>query len=373
MSNGVPTAVKPEPATEQGTISNINNQLQVWKDKGAHVLAPLTLQTLPPMHRPIVVAVQIDPDTKNKEVYPQRGGGLSISSLGWKKIGDAIGIQWQPTECGRTDDGKDPDRVVYRMVGLVKALDGTWRKIIGDKEIYMPAIIEELTQNYRDKAEAYLNDPKDGPAFRKNFPTPEAIQGWITEKVRADAIQMRKHMLARAQSGAMARATKNLGIRETYTADELKKPFVFPKLVFTPDPTNPQDRQFLLMQGSGATNLLYPVHPATAPQPALIAVPPAEMPQEVAFIVPPDEDVTPATEAPAKEDQTRADFAGCDVEGQVQVLKELVTRKGYTKTVRGEMKAWKPEERRGFLDMLLTLPDVATKKPEPEPGKLPWE
>ncbi len=345
---------------EQTQVNDINQRLQSERTKGAHVLAPMTLQTIPPMHRPVVVSVQIDPDPNSKEVYKQRGGGLSLSAIAFKKLGDAIGIQWVPEECGRTDDGKDPDYVCYRMTGLVKALDGTWRKIIGDKEIRMSVIIEELTDSYREKAQKYLHDPKDGPDFCKSYPDPEV---WIAEKVRQDALQMRKHMLARAQSGALARATKALGIRETYTLEELKKPFVFPKLVFSPDPNHPQDRAFLLAQGAGAINQLYkPETPqsATLAQPAMNALP---APHEVAFLAPPDDQQRAMSNAPTPEEILRGDFLSASPTEQVEILKEMIKRKGYTGKISGELDKWTTQNRQSFFDRLLTMADVVTGKP----------
>ncbi len=350
-------------ADEQSQVNDVNQRLQTERAKGAHVLAPMTLQTIPPMHRPVVVSVTIDPDPLHKEVYPQRGGGLSLSAIAFKKLGDAIGIQWVPEECGRTDDGKDPDYVCYRMTGLVKALDGTWRKILGDKEIRMSVITEELTDSYREKAQKYLDDPKDGPAFRKQFPTEADVERWLAEKVRQDALQMRKHMLARAQSGALARATKSLGIRETYTAQELAKPFVFPKLVFSPDPNHPQDRAFLLAQGAGAINQLYkPEHPqpATVAQSAMTALP---APHEVAFLAPPDETQTVTSNEPTPDELLRGDFLNASPDEQSQMLQELIKKKAYQGKIQGELVKWTAQTRQSFFDRLLTMPDVVTGKP----------
>lgn len=343
---------------EQFQLDRVNEQLKSEKGKGAHLLAAATLQTIPAMHRPVVTSVNIDPDPKNKEVYPQRGGGLSLSAIAFKKIADAMGIQWVPEECGRRDDGRDPDYVCYRMSGLVKALDGTWRKIIGDKEIRMSVIREELTDSYRDKAQKYLDDPKDGPDFRKYYPDEAAVEQWVSEKVRQDALQMRKHMLSRAQSGALARATKSIGIRETYTAQELNEPFVFPKLVFTPDPTNPQDRAFLLAQGAGAMNQLYrPAEPATVSPGSMTALPPAHVPQEVAFLAPPDEPQERSA-LPTREESLRADFVAADPKGQVEVLQTLMKRKAYTGKIQGDLGKWSAPDRTAFFDRLLTLPDA---------------
>lgn len=360
MSSAAVTVIDPQ---EQSVLTEINARIQQEKLKGAHILAPLTLQTIPAMHRPVVVSVQIDPDPKNKEVYPQRGGGLSLSAIAFKKLGDAMGIQWVPEECGRMDDGKDPDYVHYRMTGLIKALDGTWRKIIGDKEIRMSVIIEELTDSKREKANKYLHDPKDGPEFKRRYPDPEV---WVQEEVRQEALQIKKHLLSRAQSGALARATKSIGIRETYTLQELQKPFVFPKLVFSPDPTHPQDRAFLLAQGAGAMNQLYKVEqPVTAAQPSLTALPPAQAPKDIAFLSPPD-DPALISIVPTKEESLRADFIAADPTGQVEVLRMLIQRKAYKGKIDGDMLRWKAADRTAFFDRLAAMPD-ASSGPSPLP------
>lgn len=351
-------------------ITAINTQLADWKKNGAHVLAPMTLQTIPAMHRPVVVVVEINADTNAKEVYPQKGGGLSLSAIGWKKIADAMGIQWDDQASRRLDDGRDPNRCEVRVVGRVKALDGTWRKIMGDKEIRMENVAEELRDNYREKAQKFLDDPKDGPEFRRAFPDPEV---WVEEKVRQDALQIKKHILARAQTGAMARAIKSIGIRETYTKEELRKPFVFPKLVAEFDPNHPEDRAFLRAQAAGAIDQLYqPVQRATEAQPALAALPPADAAfpehQALEYRQP---DSQPAQSLPTPDESLRADFRAADAAGQAQCLTALMARKGYTGKVQGDIQKWTPQQRTGFFDRLAAMPDKP--KAPGTPDDLPFD
>jgi len=344
-------------------ISAINEQIADWKRNGAHILAPMTLQTVPAMHRPVLAIVQIDPDPKNKEVYPQKGGGLSLSAIGWKKLADAMRIQWIPEECRQTDDGRDPNRCAYRMVGRVKSLDGTWRRLIGDKEVQMDVVREELQDSYREKARAYQDDPKDGPAFRRAFPTPEAIEGWIQEKVRQDALQIRKHRLSRAQTGALARAVKSIGVRETYSAAELAKPFVFPMLVPEFDPNHPGDRAFLRAQAVGAIEQYYPERPAPpapeppAPRPSLPG------PEELVAAYPEHRALhyqpAPASPPLTPLENLRADFYAADAIGQREVLERLIRQKGYAGKVQGQIEEWSLQQRAGFFDRLIAMPDVA--------------
>lgn len=336
-------------------IQSINGQLAEWKTKGAHVLGSLTLQTVPPMHRPVVVVVHIDADPNKKEVYPQKGGGLSLSAIGWKKIGDALDVQLVESQCGRRDDGRDPERVEYRMVGRIKALDGTWHTIMGDKEIRMQNVIEELTDSKREIAQKYLNDPKDGPAFKRAYPDPEV---WVQEKVRQEALQIRKHLLARAQTGAFARMIKMKGIRETYTAQELQKPFVFPKLVAEFDQNNPEDRAFLRAQAAGAIDQLFlPAQRATEPQPSMQ---PHHESKAQAFELYEVPQVAEALPPPDPYASLRADFQAADPKGQVEVLTGLIKQKGYTGKIAGDMAKWEVTARQKFFDSLLALADVNT-------------
>lgn len=385
MSTQLPT-IQSQPQAQE-LVTTINTTLADWKRQGAHVLSPITLQNVPAMHRPVVVVVYIDPDKDHKEVYPQKGGGLSLSALGWRKLADAMGIQWDPKQCGRTDNGQDPNRVEYRMVGRIKDLDGTWHILMGDKEIRMENVIEELTDSKREKAQGYLNDPKDGPEFRRLFPDPEV---WVREQVRMEALQIKKHLLSRAQSGAMARAIKSKGIRETYTPAELAKPFVFPKLVAELDPNNPEDRAYLRAQAAGAIDQMYqPVQRISEPQSAMLALPEssAPAPKALEFYDVPDATTKPAAQpahvatpaaakptppissGPTEAEAMMADFKTSDAKAQKEMLQHLIARKGYAGKVTGDIEQWVPQQRAGFLVRLLELPDkvkaTATEAPLP--------
>ena len=354
--SGTNLAVSPLPEgdpQERVRAEAINRQLQQYKQEGAHVPAPLTFQSIPKMHRPVLVVVQINALPAAKETYSQRGGGKSLSALAFQKFADAMGIQWDPKLCGRVDDGHDPNVVHYRMVGRIKALDGTWRTIMGDKEIRMETVIQELTDNYREKAEAYVREGTQD--FLRAFPTPEAREGWVREKVRTDALQIKKHMLARAQTGAMARAIKSLGIRETYTEAELSKPFVFPKLVPDFDPRDPGDREFMRRQAAGFTDLAYPV--AEGPRTAL----PGEEHQEPIEIhaIPEaaHEPVVDTKKDPSPAESARADFMAADPAQQATILQGLVKQKDYKGKVQGDLAKWKDEDRVKFYDHLVAMPD----------------
>lgn len=380
----------------QELIVRANSEMDAYRKQGAHVLAPITLQNIPPLHRPVVSAVFINPDPKAKEVYPQRGGGLSLSGIGWKKIADGMGMQIDDGRSGRVDDGRDPMRCEYRVVGYLKSQDGTWRKLIGDKEIRMENVIEELYESKRELVKKFLSDPKDAADFKAAYPDPEV---YIQEKVRSEALQIKKHILARAQSGAFARMVKSIGIRETYTAEELKKPFVFPKLVFELDPNHPDDRAFLRSQGAGAIDQLYP-QPNRGPQrPALDGPPiepttrqieyfdvpsdnfiehqPAKPPAQASTAAPPSTPATPPpsapSSAPSPAEVLRNDFKASDPTGQKHILEQLIKRKNYQGKVKGDMLDWSPENRAGFFDRLIAMADAPVQTTARLVDELPFD
>lgn len=363
-------------------IIETNTKLAEARSTGAHVLAPVTIQTLPAMHRPVVVSVMISADPKDKEVYQQKGGGYSLSAIGWKKLADGMGIQMDDRRTGRVDDGKDPNRVEYRCVGYIKAQDGTWRKLMGDKEIRMENVIEELLDTKRQKAQDYLASPKDAADFKRAWPNPE---DWVREQVRQEALQIKKHLLSRAQTGAMSRMIKSIGIRETYTPAELQKPFVFPKLVMELDPNNDGDRHFLRMQAAGAINELYA--PPIESMQTRVLPPEPTGPIEFYDIPSTPTDVTPHPKEqpkeqpkaqpagftpPSPEEVLRHDFKEQDPLGQKRMLDVLMKRKGYTGKVTGEIEAWTPQQRAGFFEKLVKMTDVApAASPVEEP--LPFD
>jgi hypothetical protein len=102
----------------------------------------------------------------------------------------------------------------------------------------------------------------------------EEIDAWVREKVVSDLIQMKKHMLARAQTGAMNRAIALLiGLKMSHTEEDLKRPFVVPSIRFTPDTSDPEVKRFYLALKAGVVEELYgvqrtPLQPLRAVQDA---------------------------------------------------------------------------------------------------------
>jgi hypothetical protein len=305
----------------------------------------------------------------------------------YDKLAGAAGIQWVYHAFRRMDNGSNPRFCHYQAVGIIKGLDGQWVTKVGDKAIDLDVMEQELRDKCWDRANTYVElatDPGPTPTddvklalqFVKEFPSHADRARWVEEKVRPDALQIQKHIVARAQTGAMSRVVeKALALKKSYTAKELEKGFVFASLVFTPDETNPIDRKFMLDEASGARSALYPAAPGSSSHSPEI---PAEVMHRGGM---PDyeeveaEDVEPiggfrqpGKAEPTKDEQLRADFHAGNPKEQAEVLRDLIRRKGWTTKIDGEPEKWTAQDRGKFLDALLARPDV----PETGTAKLPF-
>jgi len=398
-----PAPVAPE---ERGltVVQQINKELEAKQKEGYIVLGVPTLQHPPALHRLVVKKVTPDLTITNEkkvistDLYPQAGGMVSFRRNFYDKLADAAGIKWAYHAFRRMDSGRDPRFCHYQAVGLIKGMDGQWRPVVADKALHMDTMEQELRDNYRAKAEAYLHDPKEGPDFKKAFPTPRDVEAWIEEKVRKDALQIQKHIVARAQTGAMNRVVeKALSLRKAYKPEELKKGFVFATLMFSPDPDHPMDRQHMLDEASGAKAALWAPAPATEVPPEIMhsgrspeypevdgeiieferkdTAPVGSAKEEAQPVKATEATTKPASSTdpgtrPSPAEQARADFQAADVEQQLKILNELIQRKQFdTKKVQGNPAKWTALHRLQFYDHLIGLPDPGG----PTTAPLPWE
>jgi len=240
-------------------------EIEDYEQKKYNILAPREIGQVPPMHTPRLSVVQVNPNPNGGDCYPLPGGGkVGLSKVALDRIAQAAGITWLPELSGRVDDGRDPHVVRYKAVGRIKDLTGTWRTILGEKEIDLVAIEDELRESV----------PKRD--WIKNL-SPDKRDKAIEDAIRSDLIQFRKHRLSRAQSGAMARAIRSaLALRSQYTPEEVAKPFVIPKVVFTPDYNDPEVKRFMLAEATGHLSELYAAPGVHASLPAALPPVPEE-------------------------------------------------------------------------------------------------
>ncbi len=179
----------------------------------------------------VISAVLVDAEHETYSV----AGKLGLSKVALDKIAAAAGISWDPRECGRQDDGKDPRYCHYKAVGRVRDFDGTVRLLSGEVEMDAregsPLIDEIRTKAAKRRAEAERENKK-----------------YTGDGGDSQILELRKFLLRHAESKAKNRAIRELGIRTAYEPKELKKPFVVAKIMLTGHSSNPETQRIFAEQ-----------------------------------------------------------------------------------------------------------------------------
>lgn len=177
-----------------------------WEDQNVvaqfNLLTPINVTNERDLFQKSVVSiVSISADKNNKDVYPQKGGGLSLSKTGLMKISAAAGMQ-TTTKI----EYMDKETVVFSAKASYTDYSGQQREGTGTKEV-----------------------------SRKG-----------------------EFALEKAESGAILRAIRGLlAIKTSYTMQELQKPFAIPHSVYAPNYADPQVKQVALQKFSQEKNLLF--------------------------------------------------------------------------------------------------------------------
>ena len=201
-----------------------------------NVLAPKThMDGLPIGTRLSVTEISINPDPAAKEVFPIAGGGKMPSKVSLDRIANAAGISWLDER--RQDNGKHPHYCEMLVRGRITDFDGTVREITGVKAVD-------------------LREDAGGEEMGKDFAeiTTKAKKG--SRDPSQQLMEARKFIQEIAASKAKNRAIASaLGIKRSYTDEELRRPFIVPKL--TLDTNNPIAQAAVMANMMGATKAMF--------------------------------------------------------------------------------------------------------------------
>ena len=241
----------------------VRQELEKYRQMGYNVVVPFEVDEdrIDPFHCYKVAVVQIDPDPDKGEVWPvgkREVGGkwvqmYALAKPALQKIGIALGVVWDPRHTRRLDDHSDPDYVEFQAVGLFRGPDGQWRVVQGTKELDLKVIEEEV----RDEQWTKMQDPKwklpEKYSYMRGKPKEEILEFLV----RREMLQWRRHKVARAETGAMLRALRSIGIKSAYTEEELRKPFVFVRVDYAPDWEKKEIREIAEKAHAAYINELY--------------------------------------------------------------------------------------------------------------------
>lgn len=164
------------------------------------------------------------PDTYwSRAIHGADKNKRSLRKEGLLKLCQAAGIQWVPQHCRRLDNGKQRYFWRWQYFGLVRTHDGQYQPVQGSKEL----------------------DLRDGSPDAKACVSPQQLA-----KARQNGNEV-------CESKAMLRAIRSLRVQQSFTVEELKKPFLIVRFSFTPDMEDPEIKKAVTLQAMSGIASLY--------------------------------------------------------------------------------------------------------------------
>lgn len=365
------------PITYEDSIKAAREELRKAAEAGENLLMPSdSLNNVPAMHKVTVERVKLSPNPDDRDVYLQQGKEddedgkkrFALTKDGLLKLSSCAGVQWDYDHSGRLDRMESPSYLSWRMVGAVQRLDGGWLPLQGSYDLDFDVIAEQVEEQKRSNASRYWAKKDWWKKMDK-----AAQDAYIMKKVREEVLMIKRHKVARCETGAMLRAIRGLlNVKGTYSVAELQKPFIIARLVFQPDYADPIIKAqavalaFKAMQGVfGLPQGQAQFQPRQLPGSSIDMQPTDsggyEMPEAERLEpehVPEDLNEPWAGNAPDPIELARNDYAGSDKRGKLEIINGLIKRKGYDKSkLKSPLEAYPEEKLQPFFDHLLSLPD----------------
>ncbi len=245
----------------------LDQQLVKYRQGNFNVLMPTReILEVNEFWRPKLEVVQLSIDAG--DAYPQelawnpaKCNKWGLSKNGLLRLMQCAGVIIDPVHSKRTDNGSDKSYCSFQVVGALKKADGSFFPMIGNYELDLEVIEEEIRE--QKWAQAEKMDRKSGDdappwAQLKGEERQQAMEDWVESKIRSEVLRKRKFKVGLAETGALLRMIRAiLTIKGTYARDELSQPFVVPKIVFQPNMQDPLVRAALLNQSLKALGSVY--------------------------------------------------------------------------------------------------------------------
>lgn len=213
-------------AGQQETSTDLAHLNQICMDAGAvsdvlsrigaevNLVAPATsCPALPPGCGVAFSAIQLNPDPSMGDVYPVGGGKLGPHKTSLDRIGAALGVSWDADHSRRLDDRSHPWYCEYLVVGAYQRFDGSWAQVMDQKVMDLRDGSAQVAQIYRQTKEG--KDPEATIEF------------------------MRANIASHCLTKARLRALRSVGLKTSYAPQEIERPFLVAKLVFTGQTDDP--------------------------------------------------------------------------------------------------------------------------------------
>jgi hypothetical protein len=203
------------------TIPTTLEALQTYDDDQFNMLNMPSIIVDDGDHRLVVQVIRIDPHDRQM-VYPSPANDDTFC-LHWqalKTLASAAGVQFSPSTI-HYDAENNP---TVSLTGRWESQPGQYSTAPGSYRMDIQARIDELTLAVEKKPERTEKQRKAKEYARK--------------RLSGEIIRVKRFALQMAETGAMARCLRTLlNVRNSYTVEELRLPFVVARLSYAP--TNP--------------------------------------------------------------------------------------------------------------------------------------
>lgn len=322
----------------------VEKELEVYKKQKANILGPTTsMDGLSEFHKVIVDSVILSSNPADGDVYKHKDGygdkpvQFILTGQALQRLAICAGVFWNPAETKAT--AQSQKYVAYNAVGCIRKTDGTPTCFQAEADIDIDVESDELRESFIKKRKDWDNKPW----FKRMDAT--AQDDYADSAFRKELNFKKKHKTKIAASSAKNRVIRVLlGIKKTYTQQELLKPFIMPRVVLQPDYSDPEVKKMMLTASIQAMTGIYGGAPPV-PMSAEIDI------QEEDYsvqLVPPENDngdtdspppfanddqPEPPARPPAtddnKEPSRQEAFEDLSASEQAETLKQLCALKGY--------------------------------------------
>ncbi len=196
------------------------------------------------------------------------------------KLATAAGIQFHPEYT--TVRRENTNTYVGRAYGALRLPDGSYKTHAETKRVCLDDEEARYRLEFMDKSITGITDWKAAKAAEEMFkghwedtdetriyngreyPVKKYViddcdrDKYVERSVLVNMTLLRKTASEKAQTGAILRVVRALlGIKGTYSKEELSKPFVVPTVTFAPDFTDPTVRSAMLQQGMNSMGNMF--------------------------------------------------------------------------------------------------------------------
>lgn len=305
----VPTATGAPGISDRaaGMVRNVKAEIETARKEGWNVLISEEIRPASEMFMPHISVIRLyaDPDAGDfyfpNDCKPK--GRMTYAAM--KKLAAEAGIQWVPEQEGIVK--KEENYVAFRAVGRRFTSSGEARMLAG----------------FSDKDMSIKEDELRG----KDGKTEQAIQAELRKE--------RNFWMRKAESGARGRVIKGfIPIKAAYKIEEMNKPFMVLRYIFSPDMRDNFIKAQMLSSFSNAVAGVY----GPAATPALPAACSDVSDIHDADLIP----EAPATQIPEAGDAAEnppsleADFINSTPDEQTAAIKRLIASKKYDTNLRPE-------------------------------------